>query len=130
MAVRNRTMDKNEPVPVNIRLRKQTRTLDVEFSSGETYSLSAEYLRTHSPSAEVQGHSPDTATLVTGKASVAIVGLEPVGNYAIRVIFDDGHDTGLFTWKYLYTLGRDRARNWQAYEAKVAEQRSPGVWNG
>ncbi len=113
-------MDDGAPYPTEIKLRKVSRALVVTFSDGEAYDLSAEYLRVHSPSAEVQGHSPDQAVLVTGKQQVNITAVEPVGRYAVRLIFDDGHSTGLYTWPILYRLGRDEAKNWASYQAKIA----------
>ena len=81
--------------------------------------MSAEYLRTHSPSAEVQGHGPDSYTLQTGKEHVAITKLEPVGHYAVCIVFDDGHDTGIYSWDWLYQLGANHARNWQTYLTRL-----------
>lgn len=92
------------PWPVDIAYKKSERTLYVTFDSGEVRSLSATLLRTESPSAEVQGHHPSQKITVTGKENVAITAIEPVGNYAVRLIFDDGHQTGLYTWNYLYHL--------------------------
>jgi DUF971 family protein len=106
--------------PVEIRLKRAEKILELQFDDGETYRIPAELLRVESPSAEVQGHSPDQRQLVAGAAGVGISRLEQVGNYAIRIVFDDGHDTGLFTWKYLYEMGRDYARNWARYQARVA----------
>ena len=97
------------PAPLEIRLRTRSRVLEVAFEGAERFELSAEYLRVHSPSAEVQGHGVETGVLVTGKENVGIRAVEPVGHYAVRLIFDDGHDTGLYTWKYLYELGRQQA---------------------
>ncbi|MDH4108499.1 MAG: DUF971 domain-containing protein [Gammaproteobacteria bacterium] len=104
-----------EPVPLEIRLRKKSRVLSVAYADGGSFDLGFEYLRVHSPSAEVRGHGPGQETLQKGKESVLIERVEPVGHYAIRLVFDDGHDTGLYTWKYLYELGRDHDRLWQAY---------------
>jgi len=104
-----------EPVPVEIRLRKASRLLSVEYADGTRYELGFEYLRVHSPSAEVRGHGPGQEVLQTGKESVAIDRVEPVGHYALRLVFDDGHETGLYTWKYLYELGRDHDKLWRAY---------------
>jgi DUF971 family protein len=92
------------PWPTELRLHKDRKTLTVAFDSGDSFDLAAEYLRVRSPSAEVQGHSPSQKKMVTGKENVAIVAIEPVGNYAIKIVFDDGHDTGLFTWDYLRKL--------------------------
>ena len=103
------------PWPVEIRLKREEKLLEVDFDDGKCFRLPAEFLRVESPSAEVQGHGPGQKQLVTGRAHVGILALEPVGNYAVRIRFDDGHDTGLFTWKYLYELGRDREANWAHY---------------
>lgn len=92
------------PWPLNITYKKSERILHVEFDDGVTRALSAELLRTESPSAEVQGHHPSQKIIVTGKENVTITAIEPVGNYAVRLIFDDGHQTGLYTWSYLYHL--------------------------
>ncbi len=105
--------------PTEIALRRRTRSLRVTFDDGNAYELPFEYLRTHSPSAEVQGHGPGQEVLVTGKENVAITEVEPVGNYAVRLVFDDGHDSGFFTWKYLRELGRERDAKWQRYLARV-----------
>jgi len=101
--------------PTEIRLQKKSRQLAIDFDDGSHFELSFEYLRVHSPSAEVKGHGPGQEVLQTGKENVQITALEPVGHYAIRLVFDDGHDTGLYTWKYLYELGADREKRWQAY---------------
>jgi DUF971 family protein len=103
------------PAPTAIRLRTRSRLLEVSFDDGARFELPAEYLRVHSPSAEVQGHSPGEGVLVTGKESVGIRAVEPVGHYAVRLLFDDGHDTGLYTWKYLYELGSERDERWSTY---------------
>ena len=103
------------PAPVEIRLRTKSRLLDVSFDDGARYELPAEYLRVHSPSAEVQGHGVETGVLVTGKEDVAIRAVEPVGHYAVRLLFDDGHNTGLYTWKYLRELGSEREARWLIY---------------
>lgn len=102
-------------IPTEICLHQQSRLLEVAFEDGQRYQLPCEYLRVFSPSAEVRGHSPDQAVLQTGKSQVQIVGVEPVGQYAVKLIFDDGHDSGLYTWSYLNELGRDYAQNWQDY---------------
>jgi DUF971 family protein len=106
--------------PTEIRLRKQSRVLEVAFGDTERYQLPFEFLRVHSPSAEVKGHGKGQETLVTGKSAVAISTIEPIGQYAVRLVFDDGHDSGLFSWTYLRELGRDRDRLWQEYLGKVA----------
>jgi DUF971 family protein len=110
-----------DPQPLEIRLRRQSRLLEVRFDDGACFELPFEYLRVHSPSAEVQGHGPGQAVLVTGKEQVGVTAVEPVGQYAIRIVFDDGHDTGLFTWKYLHELGAQRATKWAQYLARVAQ---------
>ena len=101
--------------PTEIRLDKPKTTLTVVFDSGERFAFPAEYLRVESPSAEVQGHSPEQKQVVTGKQKVKILALEPVGNYAVRIVFDDGHDTGLFSWDWLFMLGRDMDELWGGY---------------
>ncbi len=114
------------PTPTEIRLRKQSRVLDVAFGEAEHYSLPFEYLRVHSPSAEVQGHGPGQETLVLGKQQVMITAVEPIGQYAVRLVFDDGHDTGLYTWKYLRELGAEHATRWAAYLQKVRDRLQSG----
>jgi DUF971 family protein len=110
-----------DPVPTEIKLRKTARLLEVSFTDGSRFELPFEYLRVHSPSAEVKGHGPGQETLVLGKENVGIRTIEPVGQYAVRLVFDDGHDSGLYTWKYLHELGRDLAPNWARYlERKAA----------
>ena len=101
--------------PIEIKLRNKSRLLSIEFKDNEIFELSFEFLRVHSPSAEVKGHSPSQAVLQLNKHDVMIKDIEPIGHYAIRLIFDDGHDSGLYTWKYLYELGRDHGVLWQAY---------------
>jgi DUF971 family protein len=103
------------PWPTELRLDGQKKTLTVAFDTGERFALPAEYLRVESPSAEVQGHGPGQKQIVTGKEDVAIEALEPVGNYAVRIRFDDTHDTGLYTWDYLHELGREYRTRWAAY---------------
>jgi len=109
------TAPATRPWPTELRLDPAKKTLTVAFDSGERYALSAEYLRVESPSAEVQGHGPSQKQIVTGKESITIAALEPVGNYAVRIRFDDGHDTGLFTWDYLHELGREHRAKWTVY---------------
>jgi DUF971 family protein len=101
--------------PTEIKLRRAENLLDLRFDDGTVLSLPAEYLRVESPSAEVQGHSPAERQLVSGKRQVAITGIEPTGNYAIRLIFSDGHDTGIYSWDYLQRLGREYAIRWRHY---------------
>jgi DUF971 family protein len=109
----------SDPVPTEIRLRTRSRLLEVAFDDGSRFELPFEYLRVHSPSAEVKGHGPGEGVLVTGKENVGIRAIEPVGQYAVKLVFDDGHDTGLYSWKYLLELGRERERKWAAYQARV-----------
>ena len=114
-----------DPVPVEIKLRSRSRTLCVAFDDGVRFELPFEYLRVHSPSAEVKGHGPGQEVLVLGKENVAVRAVHPVGQYAVKLVFDDGHDTGLFSWKYLYELGRDREQNWARYLARVHQAALP-----
>jgi DUF971 family protein len=109
-----------QPWPTELRLAKDRRTLVVSFDDGEGFDLSAEYLRVRSPSAEVQGHSPDERKTVSGKKNVAILEVKPVGNYAVRLVFDDLHSTGIYSWDYLLELGRNRDGNWQDYLDELA----------
>jgi DUF971 family protein len=101
-------------------LHKDRRALTIAFDTGDVFDLSAEYLRVRSPSAEVQGHSPDERKTVGGKQNVAILEVKPVGNYAVRLVFDDLHSTGIYSWDYLHELGRNRAANWQEYLDELA----------
>jgi DUF971 family protein len=101
--------------PVELRLKKAEKLLEVAFDDGSRFRLPAEYLRVESPSAEVQGHGPGQKTLVAGRARVGIIGLEPVGNYAVRITFDDLHSTGIYSWAYLYELGVEHQKRWRAY---------------
>jgi DUF971 family protein len=106
--------------PIELRLKKAEKLLEVQFDDGRMFSLPAEYLRVESPSAEVQGHGPGQKTLVSGRAHVGIIGIEPVGNYAVRITFDDLHDTGIFSWSYLYQLGIEYEQRWRAYLEALA----------
>jgi DUF971 family protein len=112
--------DATGPWPTELRLAKNRRTLAVAFDNGERFELDAEYLRVRSPSAEVQGHSPDERKTVAGKKNVAILEVKPVGNYAVRLVFDDLHSTGIFSWGYLLELGRNRDAYWQDYLDELA----------
>ena len=117
----------SEPWPLELRLAKDRKTLTVAFDDGASWALPAEYLRVESPSAEVKGHGPGQEQLVFGKRNVCILRLEPVGTYAIRIIFDDTHSTGLYTWSYLAKLGREHDTIWQDYLSKLeAQGRSRG----
>ena len=110
------------PWPTELRLRKDRKVLAVAFDNGEGFELAAEYLRVRSPSAEVQGHSPSERRVVGGKEAVQILELHPVGNYAVRLVFDDMHSTGIFSWEYLFELGQNRERYWQDYLAELKEK--------
>ena len=107
--------------PTEIRLDKDKRTLEVSFDDGTRYSLPAEMLRVLSPSAEVKGHSPEQRVTVPGKRTVRIDTLEPVGNYAVKLMFSDGHETGIYSWDYLYELGHDFEVRWQRYLERLKE---------
>jgi DUF971 family protein len=108
------------PWPSELKLNPAKDVLTVSFDNGDAFALAAEYLRVESPSAEVQGHGPAERQTVPGKRHVTIARLEPVGHYAVRIIFDDGHDTGLFTWAYLHELGRTHCEKWPAYLEALA----------
>ena len=107
------------PTPLEIKLHQQSNLLEIHFDNETECMLSCEFLRVHSPSAEVQGHSPQQATLQVGKESVGILKIEPVGNYAIKIIFSDGHDTGIYSWDYLYRLGENYEQMWLDYLGKL-----------
>jgi DUF971 family protein len=107
--------------PTAIKLRTKSRVLEVTFDDGSRFELSFEYLRVYSPSAEVRGHGPGQETLQLGKHEVGIRAAEPVGNYAVKLVFDDGHDSGLYTWDYLYELGTTQAEKWQSYLDRIAK---------
>ncbi len=107
--------------PTQIKLRRAENLLELEFDDATPVRLPAEYLRVESPSAEVQGHGPGQEVLAAGKSHVAIAGIEPTGNYAIRLIFSDGHDTGIFTWDYLRQLGREQNTRWRSYLRRLEE---------
>ena len=113
------------PPPTEIKYHRRSRELEVRFADGLEGRLSAEYLRVHSPSAEVKGHAAGEGLLVTGKEQVGIARIEPVGRYAVRLVFDDGHDTGLYTWAVLYELLGDRERKWARYLERLAQAGKP-----
>ncbi|HTT44337.1 MAG TPA: DUF971 domain-containing protein [Steroidobacteraceae bacterium] len=117
----------SESIPTEIRLRRSSRLLEVSFSDGTHYQLPFEYLRVHSPSAEVKGHGPGQEVLVLGKEQVGIAAVEPVGQYAVKLVFDDGHDTGLYTWKYLAELGREQPQKWARYLERRAQAQAAGA---
>lgn len=103
------------PLATEIRWNKADRVLHVSFDDGARFTLPAEYLRVESPSAEVQGHGPHQKQIVPGKRDVTVVAIEPVGNYAVRLVFDDMHDTGIYSWEYFYELGQEQDRRWRSY---------------
>jgi DUF971 family protein len=102
-------------VPTDIKLHSQSRILEVTFDDGAQFQMSCEYLRVHSPSAEVRGHGPGQEVLQVRKEQVNITAIEPVGMYAVKLVFDDGHDSGLYSWQYLYELGEQQGERWQDY---------------
>jgi DUF971 family protein len=110
----------SSPWPVEIRVRRAERRLEIDFDDGAAFSLPAELLRVESPSAEVQGHTPSQKVTVGGKSGVGIRELDPVGNYAVRILFDDGHSTGIYTWSYLHKLGREQDQLWNSYLEALA----------
>ncbi len=109
------------PTPQAITVHEQSRVLEVAFDDGEQFRIPFELLRVYSPSAEVMGHGPGQEVLQTGKRDVTLVDLQPVGNYAIQPSFSDGHNSGIFTWAYLYELGRDQDKLWQRYLQRLQE---------
>jgi DUF971 family protein len=115
------TMDKNAPIPTEIKLHQKSRRMEIEFSDGKRFELPFEFLRVYSPSAEVRGHGPGQEVLQTGKQEVGIVSLEPVGSYAVQPTFSDGHDTGIYSWDYLYDLGMNYEPLWQEYLRRMKD---------
>jgi DUF971 family protein len=109
------------PRPTEIKLHQKSRLLEVAFDDGKRYSLSCEYLRVYSPSAEVRGHGPGQEVLQVGKRDVEIKDIEPVGAYAVKLVFSDGHDTGLYSWEYLYDLGETQESSWKSYLARLEQ---------
>src|SRR5687767_12617713 len=108
-----------DPTPTEIKLRSRSRVLEVTFDDGRRFELPFEYLRVHSPSAEVKGHGPGQEVLVLGKQNVGIKAVEQIGQYAVKLVFDDGHDSGLYSWKYLRELGVNQQTNWAKYQQRV-----------
>lgn len=107
--------------PEEIKVKKAEKVIEITFEDGKAFRLPAELLRVESPSAEVQGHGPGEKTLVSGRSHVGIIGVEPVGNYAVKIVFDDLHDSGIYTWDYLYWLGANQDQIWREYEAALAQ---------
>jgi DUF971 family protein len=114
-------LQRNSPLPTALVLHTQSRVLEITFDDGANFRLPFEFLRVHSPSAEVRGHGPGQETLQIGKREVVIQSIEQVGHYAVQPKFSDGHTTGIFSWDYLYTLGKDQESLWQQYLSKLAE---------
>ena len=108
-------------IPTEIKLHQKSRIMEIAFSDGKRFNLPFEFLRVYSPSAEVRGHGPGQEVLQTGKQDVGIVSLEPVGSYAVQPTFSDGHDTGIYSWDYLYELGTEQEQLWQAYLRRMKE---------
>ncbi|TDR73515.1 gamma-butyrobetaine hydroxylase-like domain-containing protein [Paludibacterium purpuratum] len=113
-------LKKDSARPVELCLHTRTRVLEISFDDGAHFELPSEYLRVYSPSAEVRGHGVGQEVLQTGKRDVAIVAIDPVGQYAVKLVFDDGHDSGLYSWAYLYELGSKQSENWQHYLDRLA----------
>jgi hypothetical protein len=111
--------DPNTLAPLELRLRKRSRVVEITFADGARYALDFEYLRTQSPSAEVQGHGPGQDVLQIAKENVSVTAIEPVGRYAVKIVFDDGHDSGLYTWAYLRQLGQEYAARWARYLTRL-----------
>ena len=114
-------LNKNTPQPQDITVHGQSRLLEISFANGESFRIPFELMRIYSPSAEVQGHGPGQEVLQTGKRLVTLTDLEPVGNYAVKPIFSDGHDSGIFSWDYLYFLGTQQDELWDAYAKRLQE---------
>jgi len=114
-------LNSDTPTPTEILLHQKSRVLEIAFSDGKRFRLSCEFLRVYSPSAEVRGHGPGQEVLQVGKKDVAINDLDPVGAYAVRPVFSDGHDTGIYSWAYLYTLGINQDEMWRRYLERIAE---------
>ena len=112
-------LQSGSPTPQDLTVHGQSRVLEVSFSDGASFRIPFELMRVYSPSAEVQGHGPGQEVLQTGKREVELVGLEPVGNYAVQPTFSDGHDSGIFSWDFLYFLGSQQAQLWADYEARL-----------
>ena len=123
-------LDKDTPIPTEIKLHQKSRMMEISFSDGRRFNLSYEFLRVFSPSAEVRGHGPGQDTLQVGKKNVEITRLEPVGSYAVQPTFSDGHDTGIYSWDYLYGLGAHHDELWAGYIERMeaaGASREPGI---
>lgn len=115
-------MDRDTPIPNEIKLHQKSRLLELSYDSGESYKLDFEYLRVMTPSAEARGHAPGQETLQAGKRNVEIERIEPVGSYALRLVYSDGHDSGLYSWDLLYNLGKHHAELWAEYLNQLETQ--------
>jgi DUF971 family protein len=115
-------IEKDTPIPTDIKLHRQSRLLELAYENGERYELSCEFLRVFTPSAEARGHGPGQETLQTGKRDVTIEGIEPVGTYALKLVFSDGHDSGIYSWDLLYNLALHRDELWQEYLKLIEAQ--------
>jgi DUF971 family protein len=113
-------LDKDTPIPTEIKVQQKSRLLDVSFNNGRQFSFTFEFLRVLSPSAEVRGHGPGQETLQVGKRDVDVTRVEPVGAYAVKPVFSDGHESGIYSWDYLYLLGENQAELWADYLAKLS----------
>jgi DUF971 family protein len=123
-------LDRDTPTPTEIKLHQKSRVLEIAFSDGERFKLPYEFLRVFSPSAEVRGHGPGQEVLQIGKKNIEITQIEPVGSYAVQPVFSDGHDTGIYSWDYLYRLGVNQDEMWQHYLQRMEEagaSREPGL---
>ena len=114
-------LEKNAPSPTEIKLHQKSRVLEIAFSDGKHFRLPCEFLRVYSPSAEVRGHGPGQEVLQIGKQNIEITRIEPVGTYAVQPVFSDGHDTGIYSWDYLYSLGMNQDGMWRHYLQRMAE---------
>lgn len=122
--------DQSTPVPTEIKLHQKSRVLELSYDDGRRFELPCELLRVYSPSAEVKGHGAGSGVLQVGKEAVTVTAIEPVGNYAVKLVFDDGHSTGLYSWEYLYDLGQHRDRYWMDYLDALKQagyRRKPGI---
>ncbi|HEX4334223.1 MAG TPA: DUF971 domain-containing protein [Usitatibacter sp.] len=114
-------MDRRPPRPTDITLHQRSGMFEIAFDDGHSFAMPVEYLRVFSPSAEVRGHGPGQEVLQVGKRSVEVKAVEPVGMYAVKLVFSDGHDTGIYSWEYLYELGLKQESNWKTYLARMAK---------
>src|SRR5215212_3801872 len=114
-------LDANSPIPTEIKLHQGSRVMEIAFDNGRRFQLPYEFLRVYSPSAEVRGHGPGQEVLQVGKRNVGVTAIEPIGMYAVKLVFSDGHDTGIYSWEYLHELGRKQESNWKTYLARLQQ---------